>query len=785
MNRHPLRPGLTLAATLSLLAGCASPTVPAPAVTAGAEALGAPGAAPVEAAAVPGEAPAAAAPEDVALAPVVFEGVASYRGEPLSGYTIRLYHLGTDEAITQTPSADGLAILSQTATTDAAGRYRVELAGLQPGFDVRAAASSPQESGTLFATLTAPDAESPEDTTGQGAIDEESTFASLLTEGASRTLWAAVEPEEPASAGYRVAQKGAFTPKSTPFKKLAPAQKQVLTAKKAYKAEVAPLAKPPSDKGKYALSAAILDAANQTMKKQKAVAKVKEPVSKKALLAAETKKLNAKITQVVSQKGIQVKLTQSAVKLVTALAKAKPSSAPGPKPPSTRAPLALLGTPLAVTVAPSGLPSAVVNTGTNQAIDLETVGTSGGAALDAGFTAPSKPSNNTSQPAPLPAPVVTGVSQLTASAGTLITVTGENFSPTLTDNVVTINGATATPESVTSTKLVVAVPTDAAIASDHLSVAVRGVTAPTLVDFTVVAPGTVLSTVTGLTGAHGVVCANDGSVYTISHSNSTVSKIVNGTVVDTFATGLANPGFMTYNGTDTIWIAAGSQVRRFTIPADTFGAVVALPDASTTGSVVNNRLIIGLGQIDAGQRGALAEVDDTDTVTRQSATAEATKTFTGAAFANNTYWVASRYSQELIPLDSNFVAGTPVSVPGSSTTALIASRSGVLWGTNYTSSSVTRYKPGETATTHTVGLYTNYTYGSGPSAIAEGKDGAIWVANRLHGGSLTKIVDGPTPTITNHPMPWGASGPVALSVDPAGNVWVATYDGSRVVQFAP
>jgi hypothetical protein len=777
MRFQPRRHATAIAATLSLLAGCASPTLPPPVVTAGAETPSAPAAAPVEAApVVADEAPVTAVPETVALAPVVFEGVASYRGEPLASYTIRVYHLGTDALLTQTPSADGLAILSQTATTDASGRYRVELAGLQPGFDVRVAASSPQESGTLFATLSAPDAASPEATAGQGAIDEESTLVSLLTEGPSRLLWAAVEPAEPAPAGYRVAQ----SKPSTKLKPLTPPQKQVLAAKTDYKAEVSALAKPTGTKTKaapYALSAEILDAANQTIKTQKAVAKVSEPASKRALFATETKKLNAKLTTVVNTKGIQAPLTKAAVKLVTAIAKGA-APTPGAKPTSTRPPMALLGTPLAVTVAPSGLPSAVVNTATQKELDLATVSTSGGAALDAGFTAPSKPSGNNSPstpaPEPLPAPEVSAVNQLTASAGTLITVTGANFSPTLSDNVVTINGATATPQSVTSTRLVVAVPAGAALGSDHLSVAVRGVTAATLVDFTVVARGTVLRSISVGATPTGVAVDSAGDVYVALLSENVVKRFRNGSLHATYATG-ADTGTVTVDRYDNVWVTTGAGLKR----------IVDGVVSSTGITGVSITVLDGAGRLWAARSNldilTCLTLDDQDGYTAEHITLPQSSGWLALAASGSTVWVGSRQLRTIIPV-TNGVAGTPVDINPSASQlgmhAMVGAPGGNVW--------VSAFPYDYNAGTYLVRV------GGSPAAVTDadyisgfaenlrvGADGAVWGTLRYRYQLVRFNADG---TVSDT---FGASQPIGLTADAAGNLWVTTIDDGRIVQYAP
>ena len=47
------------------------------------------------------------------------------------------------------------------------------------------------------------------------------------------------------------------------------------------------------------------------------------------------------------------------------------------------------------------------------------------------------------------------------TAGTVVTVTGTNFSPTITSNIVKFNGTTATVSAASATSLTVSVPEDA------------------------------------------------------------------------------------------------------------------------------------------------------------------------------------------------------------------------------------------------------------------------------------------------------------------------------------
>lgn len=72
------------------------------------------------------------------------------------------------------------------------------------------------------------------------------------------------------------------------------------------------------------------------------------------------------------------------------------------------------------------------------------------------------------------APTITGFTPGSSTSGSTIVITGTNFSTTVSDNVVTINGVTATVTEATSTQLTVTVPSGAA--SGYITVTVSGQT---------------------------------------------------------------------------------------------------------------------------------------------------------------------------------------------------------------------------------------------------------------------------------------------------------------------
>lgn len=67
--------------------------------------------------------------------------------------------------------------------------------------------------------------------------------------------------------------------------------------------------------------------------------------------------------------------------------------------------------------------------------------------------------------APMPTPTITAISPASGGAGTVVTITGTNFSPVATNNVIKFNGTQAVVASATATVIVVTVPANASTGS--------------------------------------------------------------------------------------------------------------------------------------------------------------------------------------------------------------------------------------------------------------------------------------------------------------------------------
>jgi len=71
-----------------------------------------------------------------------------------------------------------------------------------------------------------------------------------------------------------------------------------------------------------------------------------------------------------------------------------------------------------------------------------------------------KDSDNPLSPV-IPEPTITGFSPTSGAVGTSVTITGTNFSPTVSDNIVKVNNTTASVTAATVSSLTVTIPAGA------------------------------------------------------------------------------------------------------------------------------------------------------------------------------------------------------------------------------------------------------------------------------------------------------------------------------------
>ena len=124
--------GVAVSLSLSLLAGCAAPTVPvasdanATTPTATANTPAAPAAQPA----------APAMPAPAASTATSLTGTAAFRGELLAGYAVQVLNAQTGEPVAlknDLAGATGLAVLNRNLVTDAKGQFNLQVVGLTAG----------------------------------------------------------------------------------------------------------------------------------------------------------------------------------------------------------------------------------------------------------------------------------------------------------------------------------------------------------------------------------------------------------------------------------------------------------------------------------------------------------------------------------------------------------------------------------------------------------------------------------------------------------------------------
>jgi len=152
------------------------------------------------------------------------------------------------------------------------------------------------------------------------------------------------------------------------------------------------------------------------------------------------------------------------------------------------------------------------------------------------------------------APTLTGFSPTSGTAGTVVTLTGTNFSTDVLDNIVKFNGTVSTVSAATATSLTVAVPTGAT--TGKVSVEVDNQITTSSNDFTVVAPLAPL-TLTGFsppTGTAGTIVTLTGTNFSPTIAGNTVK--FNGTIA---AVSSASPTSL------TVEVPAGSTTGKITV----------------------------------------------------------------------------------------------------------------------------------------------------------------------------------------------------------------------------
>ena len=184
-----------------------------------------------------------------------------------------------------------------------------------------------------------------------------------------------------------------------------------------------------------------------------------------------------------------------------------------------------------------------------------------------------------------PAPVINSFTPSSGILGTLVTITGNNFSVTPEKNIVKFNGAIAVVSGATETTLAVIVPAEAS--PGKISVTVNGKTATSSTDFTL--PLTSITDFYPAIGAPGISVTINGSNFSPVIGNNAVR--FNGTVATVTA---ASPTQLTAtvpnsatSGTLTVTVGIGTANSSSDFEVCTGSAELLISDvvvSNTTGA---------------------------------------------------------------------------------------------------------------------------------------------------------------------------------------------------------
>ncbi|MCU0436618.1 MAG: IPT/TIG domain-containing protein [Raineya sp.] len=171
-------------------------------------------------------------------------------------------------------------------------------------------------------------------------------------------------------------------------------------------------------------------------------------------------------------------------------------------------------------------------------------------------------------------PTISGISPLTGSVGTPVTITGTNFSATLANNVVKFNGTDATITAVTTTSLSVTVPQGAT--TGKITVIVAGQTATSNDDFTITSS------------------ASDPTIASFTPTSGGVNTTV--TITGTNFSATASANIVKFNGvTATVTTATETSITT-TVPTNANTGKITVEVAGKTATSTNDFTVTSLAK---------------------------------------------------------------------------------------------------------------------------------------------------------------------------------------------
>jgi hypothetical protein len=724
MSRFHRFRALAVASTLqlSLLAGCATPVATGP--------VTAPSAAPT-ADAAPLPQPPAAPASPIAEAPAVpaaitrLAGVATFRGEPLAGYALSVYDAGTGEPLA--PAADlagatGPTILNRGLVTDAAGRFTLSLANVGAGRTLRVVAHA-----------------------GIGAVE-------TLVSGTGKALGPTPS-----------AQRRVLTDEPVELNEITTVLARIARGVVANAAVLTPQAAGAATDRAFDALSAIAPALQATLAGSPTAANRLVETRDPARPGAEEA---ARVTNLVRAANLIREATALVAGQIAAIARQAETPANATALDEVRkaalAKLDLAGTVLASSLDAQGR-LALTNTLTGTTLSASAADLS---AVTATVTA----SSGGGSQAPAPAvPTLTAISQARGSVGTIVTLTGTNFSATAADNVVKFGAVTAAaPISATSTTLRVAVPAGLTVSATPVAVTVEtaGRATETGQPFEVVARGTVLKDLTIGGTPHSLAFDSADNLYVALWGAGTVKRYRNGVENGSYATA-SHPYSLVVDRQGVAWVTTDTNITRIVdgVPAEAVagfhGHLAVDADNYVWSGKANTRTVSRL-RWNAG-----TSTVEAATVDIASLPLGSIGNWTGIAVSGTAVWIGAQNRNVIYRVDS---AEAPVSF-GSTVANMVTDLDGTIW--------VAGFGSYQLAPLNGTALGTAIPLSNWAHGLAVGKDGAIWSAQRYANTIGRSVPGSPTETFT------GFSQPSAVAVDSSGNIWAATISDGRLVQLAP
>jgi sugar lactone lactonase YvrE len=189
-----------------------------------------------------------------------------------------------------------------------------------------------------------------------------------------------------------------------------------------------------------------------------------------------------------------------------------------------------------------------------------------------------KESDDPAPPA-VPVPTITGFSPTTGTAGTVVTITGTNFSTVITGNEVKFNGTAAVVTLAAAASLTVTVPAGAS--TGKITVQVDGQVVTSIEDYVVI-PTVTLSSFSPATGSAGTIVTLTGANFSATAANNVVK--FNGTTATVSAATATSLTVTVPDGASTgkITVQVGNQV------ASSANDFVVIPLEGTVVTVAGN-----------------------------------------------------------------------------------------------------------------------------------------------------------------------------------------------------